>query len=297
MKPTAVLWVGAGQDSTALLYKFCLDPVFREKYLGRSDLIAVMSDTGNEYPDTYLQVEYLKGFCKRYDLPFYFITNQRGFHGKTWQTLTAQMDLNANIFSVALPKTCTDNLKIKVCDNFLEDFIKKKYGFEGDKKKAFYQYQEKFGERLVCMIGLARGEESRQLVDDKSDKRPKWKQRNIETRYPLIDLGMDRQDCQNYINSLSLRLPFPSCCMFCPFQNEPEILYLFRFFPHKFQEWKIREAAKLEKHKGKEKNLGVKGKLTLEEYLKEAIKKYGDWTDKQLIDYKMSHGHCVKSKY
>lgn len=302
--PIAVLWVGAGQDSTALLYKFCLEPAFKQKYIGNADLIAIMSDTGNEYPDTYVQVRYLQEFCKSHKVPFFFIKKEDGFHGKTWQSLTEQMKINQNIFSVGLPKTCTDNLKIRVCDNFLESFIKERYGYSGTKKKAFYHYEKAFG-KLICMIGFAKGEESRRIVDNqldlfpesKKDKRPVWKQKTIDTRYPLIDLKMDRQACQDYIKSIGLRLPMPSCCMFCPFQNEAEIVYLYRFHREKFNEWSLLEKAKLDKNAGIKRNLGVKGSLTLSEFLDKALLKYAYWDNQQLFEYKNSHGHCVKSKY
>lgn len=304
--PTAMLSVGAGQDSTALIYKFCLDSDFRQSQIGNADLIAVMADTGNEYPDTYIQVEYLKAFCKKYHLPFYFLTPDMGFHGNTWHSLQAQMHKNHNIMSVALPKTCTDNLKIKVCDRFMEKYIKEKYNYTQNGKRVFYQYFEDFG-KMTYIIGFAKGEEKRQILPKNSqlelfpkivkDKRPIWKQKNITTQYPLIDIGWSRQDCQNYINNLDLRLPMPSNCMFCPFQNEPEIVYLYRNFPEKFEEWKLYEAKKLQKNKEQPRNLGAKGEQTLQEYLNAALGKYGHWTLEQLHEYKNSHGHCVKSKY
>lgn len=43
--------------------------------------------------------------------------------------------------------------------------------------------------------------------------------------------------------------------------------------------------------------MGVFGKKLLPEILEEAIKEFGHLTDAELKEYKMSHGHCVKSKY
>lgn len=43
--------------------------------------------------------------------------------------------------------------------------------------------------------------------------------------------------------------------------------------------------------------MGVWGTKTLPEVLETAISKYGHFSDDELNDYKMSHGHCVKSKY
>ena len=64
-----------------------------------------------------------------------------------------------------------------------------------------------------------------------------------------------------------------------------------------FAEWVGYERAKLRKFTGTKRNLGVKGKLTLEEVLAQALEQYGNMTDSELDEYKMSHGHCVKSVY
>lgn len=305
MKPLVVLWVGGGQDSTALLYKFAFDSEFRQKYLQNdASLIAVMADTGNEFPDTYTHIESLKRFSLQHGIEFYFITPDMGYHGDTWQSLQAQMERNSNIFSVALPKSCTDNLKIKVCYRFLQEYVKKKYQFESEGKRVFYEYEKHFG-KLVSIIGFAKGEESRVAAnldcelfpEFVTDSRPKWMQRNIQNCHPLIDMRWNRADCQQYIGSLNLKVPMPSNCMMCPFQNEAEIVYLYRFHNEMWQYWIGREKAKLEKNQFKARNLGVKGEKTLEEFLGIALEKYGSWTDQQLIDYRFTHGHCVKSKY
>jgi hypothetical protein len=38
--------------------------------------------------------------------------------------------------------------------------------------------------------------------------------------YPLIDLGMDRQDCMNVIERAGLPVPPKSSCYFCPFHTQ-----------------------------------------------------------------------------
>lgn len=303
-KPLVVLWVGGGQDSTALLYKFAFDSFFREKWLkDDAKLVAIMADTGDEYPETYEHVEFLKLFCVEANIEFHFITPDMGFHGRTWQSLSHQMDLNSTIMSVAFPKSCTDNLKIKVCYNFLEDYLKKHYGYQGKRKRAFYEYRQQFG-KLVSIIGFAKGEENRMAVNPQldlfpemlKDDRPVYMQKCVEHFYPLIAMLMDRFDCQDYIKSLGLEVPMPSNCMMCPFQNEAEVVYLHRFYPERWTIWVAKEKAKLLKNHTKERNLGVKGEIPLEQFLQEALKKYGHWSDTQLKNYRMTHGHCVKSK-
>jgi hypothetical protein len=80
--------------------------------------------------------------------------------------------------------------------------------------------------------------------------------------------------------------------------NEVELLWLYRFHRTDYLDWVGIEAEKLaaNAHKG-EKNLGVWGTKTLPEVLAEAMRKHGHMTDKELHDYKFSHGHSVKSCY
>lgn len=87
--------------------------------------------------------------------------------------------------------------------------------------------------------------------------------------------------------------------MMCPFLSKQEVLWLYRNYPTIFYEWQAYENAKLQKFRNAEisRNLGVKGELTLAQFLGQAITEYGHWTDEQLNEYKMSHGHCVKSAY
>lgn len=302
--PLTVLWFGGGQDSTALLYLYVNDQKFREEFVGVSKFIVVMADTGNEYPETYLHVRKTQEFCRIHEIPFFFLQPEMGYHGATWHSLQGQMKKNDNIFSVGLPKSCTDNLKIKVCYNFLEQFIKLEYGFIGVRKRAFYEYTKKFG-KLRSIIGFAKSEESRCASTNQlemspeavKDPRPAYMRHNVEHIYPLISLKLDRSDCQDLIRNYGYEVPIPSNCMMCPFQNEAEIVYLQRFHPEMWAYWIEREQAKISKNAEKARNLGVKGEKTLPQFLETALQKYGYWSDEKLRDYRNSHGHCVKSRY
>lgn len=303
MKPITVLFFGGGQDSTALLYLYVYDADFRRRYVGDSHFVVIMADTGNEFEKTYLHVAEISRFCALHGVEFHFLHQGSKYHGKTWPSLQGQFELNDNIMSVALPKSCTDNLKIKPCYAFLESLIIEKYGFEGRNKKVYYRYFEQFG-KLKTMIGFAKGEESRctspqtELFPEiVKDPRPVYRRKTVEHIYPLIDLRLDRAGCQRLIESYGHSVPIPSNCMMCPYQSAQEIVYLERFYPDIWAVWVEREAAKLAKNVTKTRNLGVKGEITLEMFLKNAKLRFGHWTDEQLITYRNSHGHCVKSRY
>lgn len=288
-----VLSFGAGQDSTTLLYKYIYNPNFRARYApGR--FLVVMSDTGDEHDETYEHVRYILSLCAQHDIEFHFLPAGGEFHSEKWPSLIEFHRRTSTIGSKAFPKTCTDNLKIQPIYRFLEQWLGDNYGVRVGRKKGFYEFEEGHG-RVCVLLGIAGGEESRMA---KTEKLPLWMQRTVDRVYPLIELGMDRQACQDYIKSIGHTVPLPSNCKRCPFMNEVELLWLYRFHPDKYTEWVELEQKKLAKntHMG-DRNLGVFGKRTLPEVLKIVLGKHGDWSNERLHDYKMSHGHCVKSKY
>ena len=313
-KPTVVLFFGGGQDSTALLYQYHYDAEFRKRYAGDAHFLVIMADTGNEFPYTYTHVAEVKAWCVSVGIEFYFVTADMGFHGATWQSLQGQFERNNTIMGVAYHKTCTDNLKIKVCYRFLAEWLRTKYGFTKPRMDVFYQYKAFYGQ-MKTWIGFAAGEESRVSVRKLADPGPgdelllfgdcqttidsyipKWRQLTVTHLYPLIDLGFSRQSCQLAIAGYGHTVPFPSNCMLCPYQNEIEILYLYSKHRTMWNYWLIREAAKLTKFAYAKVNYGVKGKLTLEAFLEKAQAKFGHMTMEEIEEYRFSHGHCVKSK-
>lgn len=310
-----VLAFGAGQDSTAILYKIVLDEEFRRQYV-QGRLLVLMSDTGNEHPHTYEHIAFVREFCMLHQIEFYFIQHEMGYHPQFWPTLQFQFLKNSSIMSVAFNKVCTDNLKIKPLYNFLDHYIAVHYFGYTDKvipkgKRFIKRYCKQFG-KINVILGIAAGEECRIAKSNTKNKKKlqldlfrkirlpgnNWMDNCISKVYPLVEIKMNRTACQKYILSVGLPLPWPSNCMMCPFASKIEILWLYRNYPAVFAEWVSYEKAKLKKFAALGKaNLGVKGKFTLEQVLQQAIEQYGYMTDVELDEYKMSHGHCVKSTY
>ncbi len=290
-----VLSFGAGQDSTTILYKLIHDNNFRKEY-APNRLIVVFSDTRNEHRETYAHLHTMKSLCKQHGIPFYWLasTTELNYHSKSWSGLTEFYERTRTCGSKAFRKSCTDNLKIKPIYRFIESYLGHQYGVKVGRKRGFYEFREMHG-KVTVLVGIAGGEEKRIA---KMEKRPKWMRDNVQIRYPLIDLRMNRQACQAYIVSQGYPVPLPSNCMLCPYTREIELLWLYRFERAHYEKWVRIEAAKLERFKELgERNYGVWAGKTLPEVLATTQGKYGDWTDDQLYDYKMNHGHCVASKY
>jgi hypothetical protein len=305
-----VLSSGIGQDSMTILYKIVMDKDFKKKY-APNKLLILFADTHSEAPETYDYLErVMKPFCIKHDLEFVHITNDMGYHGDTWKSLSTQWanGERRTIGSVAYPKTCTHNLKILPQHRYVEQWLLQFDGVEKNSRKAGYVQFAKLYGKIRWLIGFARGEERR--IFDASKETALWKKQSIGVEYPLIEEGLNRQDCQDYITSIGQEIPFPSCCYKCPFASDIEIYWLEKAYPVLFDEWVIEEQAKLDDplNQAAERNLGVCGKIhkegerkgeafTLLDTLALAKSKYPDITLDELSNYRYSHGHCVVSSY
>lgn len=319
-----VLSYGGGQDSDTLLEHYIQDEAgFRSKYAPR-DFAVVMSNTGDEHPLTYQHVRSRAKQLKELKIPFFLLDPEDGYHLESWPSLSGWYRRTRGLQTKSCRKSCTDNLKIKPIYNWLDQYVADRYGgslwvgkakpeswkfdtyqFKDAGKKAIKKFAEIHG-RINMIIGIAAGEERRirgkasgkKYIDDTTTK-----------LFPLVDLGLDRAGCHQYLRSKDRPIPPPSNCMKCPFMDLIELLWLYRFHSDVFWDWCQDEAAKIEKFRGKildkngfvdeSKNHGVWGKAnyTLIDALMDAERTFGHMSNEELDEHKMSHGHCVMSKY
>jgi 3'-phosphoadenosine 5'-phosphosulfate sulfotransferase (PAPS reductase)/FAD synthetase len=315
-EPTlTVLSFGGGQDSTALLERYLDDPDFRARY-APGDFLVVMSDTGDEFPDTYRHVRAMQAKCRAARVEFVLITPEMGFHSPSWQSLRHFYRTHDTIGSKAYPKTCSDRLKIQPIYRFLEHWLSQRYGVQCHHKRGIREFAATYG-KIRVMLGIAKGEEKR--VSDPTKHPARWYRESIDHVYPLIDLGMDRQACQDYLHGKGMTV-IPSNCQACPFLSLEELEYLRRFHPESLADWVALEAAKLEKHRDKEavivrdaqgehvtrrdgtpkvqnRNYGVFGVTPLPAKIREAAERFREWSDSQVADYRYSHGHCTATVF
>lgn len=296
-----ILSYGGGQDSTALLLKCLFDESFKRKYI-IGDFIVVMAGTGNEHPETDKYVQMVETLCYKKGVLFHHIGTKDGHHTGDWKGgLVGFYEAGNRIGSKSFPKTCTDKLKIQPIYKWVDHYLYHTCGHGKYNKKMqlaktpIYDYVKVNEGKINVILGIAKGEERR--VAKNEDSPSKWMRECINKIYPLIDLGMDRERCQRYINSMGFEVPIPSNCILCPFMDQKELLLLFRTRPFWYNKWVELEANKIKANLNVEKNNGVWGEKLLPEVLKEAIEKHGHMTTDQLKEYRFSHGHCVASKY
>ena len=297
-----MLSYGGGQDGYSILLSIIYDKEFRKKY-APNDFFVAMSDTGNEFPFTYQHIKDVEALCKANNISFKFITPDMGFHTPGWQNLKAPLIRNKMILAAWGNKLCTINLKVNVVDKYMHDYMCKLYGFGEQRDKTGWDlYHQKFKTKARVIIGFAKDEEVRAIKSQKGhEKLSKWKQKHMQYVYPMIEEGWNRASAQKVIAGYNKPVPPPSNCMICFYQSDQELVYLDRNHPEEFKQWVELERAKLERFRAEglpdKNNLGVYGVGNLEQKLAKAKAKYGNMTNEELWEYKMSHGHCIKQAF
>lgn len=96
-------------------------------------------------------------------------------------------------------------------------------------RKCTTDYKVKVIERKVKeLLGINRFNKNRpvmceQLIGisvDEADREKPSLRSEIRNVYPLLDLGMTRQDCQDWIRKKGYPQPPKSACIFCPFHSD-----------------------------------------------------------------------------
>ena len=136
-----------------------------------------------------------------------------------------------NVIPSRMNRWCTDYWKIQTLRKFCLSF--REEGFK-------------------TILGIDAGEAYRA-------KRVRYK----EYIFPLIDLGIDRNECKRIIRKVGLGIPQKSGCFICPYQAKRQWIDLKKYYPDL---WKV--AVNLEKNSIiKHKNFTFKEGMTIEEFV------------------------------
>lgn len=182
----SLLSFGAGVQTTALLVLVATGE------WPRPDAI-VFADTGVEYQATYDYLSDVSGpYAKQHGLVIITL-------GPEWRTPHYQADLEQYCLDHRmLPGTwirwCTNHYKIQVIAHYRKQMM-----------------GATTASPTETWIGISVDESRRAvLAIDPTEVK----------RYPLIELGMSRLDCESVIISAGLAVPPKSGCWFCPFQKQ-----------------------------------------------------------------------------
>lgn len=190
-KYTHILNYGGGVNSTALLVLAARGML---KDIDPRRLIVLFADTGAERPYTYEYLNLAQEYCKRKHISF--------------ETVRAHYTLEEYVYhSGILPsrsiRWCTHRLKIRPI---------RRRACMHDVAKPYYQ-----------LIGFDTAESTR--------VRQSGIYKDAIERFPLVELGLDRQDCMSIVESEDLPVPKKSSCFCCPFQGLSSFLSLVEQYP------------------------------------------------------------------
>ena len=169
------------------------------KALGQVDFQEVVfANTGGELPETYQFIEKkIKPFCVNQKINYVEIKRE----GDTLYDYY----FKHQIIPTRMYRHCTDKFKIQPL-----------------KKYALSRCQ---GEDVTFIIGFAKGEENR--------AKNFCLKTNVE--FPLIDLGIDREECKYLCQKVFGKVPNKSGCHFCPYTKVRNWKWLNRNHPDLFQ--------------------------------------------------------------
>lgn len=178
------------------------------------DFEAVFVDHGGDYPETY---EYLDYFSSIRPLSVLQAKVRRKKDNKSWDSIV-DFCLDRNVIPQQYPRWCTVDWKKDQVNRYVE-------------KPCFMH------------IGIDAGESHRAKINSSS---------GIESRWLLIEQGIDRQGCIDLIKRHGLRVPPKSGCYICPFQSDSQLKSLRMNHPDLFC-----TLMKLEKNSGRTLKKGV----------------------------------------
>ena len=204
-----ILSLGAGVQSSAVLLMAIHGEIKPIEH-------CIFSDTGWEPKHVYSYLEKLKPLIKKSGIQFHRVQS----HSKN-TTGSIKEDALKNDRFAAIPfhtlnvdgkrsimrRQCTSEYKILPVERRIREIMGLKYK---------QRYARKYG-IVHQLMGISTDEVQRA----KDNYKP-----YIFTKFPLLDLGMSRQDCLNWMADKGYELPKRSACIGCPYHDNSEWLNL-----------------------------------------------------------------------
>jgi hypothetical protein len=209
-----VVSYGGGTNSTAMLIAMVLKGI-------KPDLI-LFADTGAELPETYQWVETFSNWLLVEGFPGieWVKYKQMGTSRQKYEYSTLEEE---SLVKKLLPakaygsSNCSMKWKIQPIQK-----ATKEYCLENDIRSIPRQF-----------VGIHVGELRRLL--DKSGKVREMIWEGIRQEYPLIEWGLNQENCNALIKSVGFPVPSKSSCFFCPNRKISEIVELKEKHPELYQ--------------------------------------------------------------
>jgi hypothetical protein len=209
------LSLGAGVQSSALLVLACTDD-----RVPKPD-VAIFADTGDEPPWVYEYVKTLADWAKPYGVEV--VTAQKGVlsewvidrqkQGKRFVTVPIYTASPDGSREGMLRRQCTREFKVDPITNKVRELLG-------------YKPRQRVKHKARAMLGIT--------IDEAQRMKPSW-HKWITNCWPLIDLGMNRQDCYPILEAAGLPEPQKSACVYCPYHSDAYWQWMKDEHPDQFQ--------------------------------------------------------------
>jgi len=189
------LSLGAGVQSSALLVLACTDA-----RIPKPD-VAIFADTGDEpqYVMDYLEI--LRKYAETYGVNI--VTAQKGVLSE--DTLAKEKFVDVPLHTMhadgtrgMLRRHCTGLYKIFPINKKVRELLG-------------YKPRQRMKHRVRAMLGISTDE-----IQRMKESRVKW----VMHSFPLIDLGISRNDCYKIMEKAGLPTPQKSACVYCPYHSD-----------------------------------------------------------------------------
>jgi len=192
-----ILSLGAGVQSSAMALmaaKGELEPM---------PDCAIFADTGAEPWHVYDQVDEIQ---EEVPFPVYTVMHEEGLEKNIKDSLKGKRMASPPFFTTSgsgggmLRRQCTLEFKINPIQKKIRSLMGLKKGQRGPKEVS-----------VMLWMGISRDEAHRM-----KPSRINW----IQNIFPLIDKGMHRYDCLEWMESAGYQKPKKSACYFCPYHDD-----------------------------------------------------------------------------
>lgn len=208
-RPLRALSLGAGVQSSVIALMAAKGEI-------QAPDVAIFADTQSEPQSVYAWLDWLEG-----QLPFPVIRATHGSLAESEGRRMVRKRDGAQYVKVNAPywawdpekqtsggpmgRNCTRDFKVRVINRTLRKML------------GIFNKKTPSGVLAESWLGISTDEASRM-----KPSRDPW----VQIKWPLIDLGMSRQDCIDWAKRNSIPEPPRSACVFCPFHSPEEWMRL-----------------------------------------------------------------------
>jgi hypothetical protein len=199
--------IGLGRQSKAMFAMACL---------GRHNVpkpsVAIFADTGDEIADTYRELEWAKVYGAEHGIRVEVVSVGISLAAAA-AAVSGRKRKNGAKFFVSLPlfvvnadgskgmirRQCTNEFKLEPIRKRVRELL------------GLAPRERAHGKLARALIGIS--------LDEAAMRMKGSKDAYIENHYPLVDAGLNVNDCIRFLKEVGLSVPVKSACRMCPYHD------------------------------------------------------------------------------